>query len=95
MDGALCLLKEVVVGSNKVIRSKGTVRTASAGGDKECWAERRSSAMSLYRSTAFPPSLKLGCRTCGYLRGARVGELLYRSAWVCENEMLLLISSTW
>ena len=39
VDGALCLLEEVVVGSNKVFRSNGTVRTASAGGDKECCAK--------------------------------------------------------
>ena len=49
--------------------------------------------VSLYCSTASLPSLKVGCRTCVYLKGCRVGELSYLFAWVCE--MLLLISSTW
>ena len=35
VDDTLCLLEEVVVGSNKVFRSKGIVMTASAGGEKE------------------------------------------------------------
>ena len=62
VDDALCLLEEVMFGSNMMFRSKGTVTTASASGDKECWAERRSSAISLYCSASLP-SLKVGCRT--------------------------------
>ena len=93
LDDALCLLEEVMVGSNKVLRSKGTVKTASGGGDKECCAQRRLSAIPSYRSTASLPSFKTGCRTCVDLRGCRVKELLYLSAWVFE--MLLLISSAW
>ena len=49
--------------------------------------------VSLYCSTASLPSLKVGCRTCVYLKGCRVGELSYLFVWVCE--MLWLISSTW
>ena len=33
--------------------------------------------VSLYCSTASLPSLKVGCRTCVYLKGCRVGELSY------------------
>ena len=95
LDGALCLLEEVMVGSNKVFRSKGTVKTASTGCDKECCAQRRLSAISLNCSSACLPSLKMGCRTCVDRKGSRVGELLYLFAWVVENEMLLLLLSIW